>query len=199
MVSRNSRMWTPRLAATGVGVVLAAAIAIAGVKVKSERDPKFDFSRLKTWAWNPSTPGTIKMVGQTLRDPEAVERKYQPVITQAIEEEFVRRGYTRATSAPPDFHATYYVLLTMGSSSQTAGQFLPTNAQWGIPLFAPSTTALEYYPQGTLVLDAAAPAPDRVIWRGAAEAKIEYENTEAKRTARIKGIIKDLLSKFPKK
>src|SRR5262245_21780767 len=197
MVRSNWGMRTPRLAATGVCLILATAMAVAWVKVQSERDPKFDFSRLKTWAW--SAPGTIKMVGPALRKPEDVERKYQPVITQAIEEEFVRRGYTRATSAPPDFHATYYVLLTMGSSSQTAGQFLPTNAQWGIPLFAPSTTALEYYPQGTLVLDAAAPAPDRVIWRGAAEAKIEYENTEAKRTARIKGIIKDLLSKFPKK
>jgi hypothetical protein len=183
--------------ATGVCLVLATAIAIAGVKVKSERDPKFDFTRLKTWAW--SAPGTIKMAGPTLRKPEDVERKYQPVITQAIEEEFVRRGYTRATSAPPDFYATYYVLLTMGSSSQTAGQFLPTNAQWGIPMFAPSTTALTYFPQGTLVLDAASPAPDRMIWRGAAEAKIELENTEAKRTARIKGIVKDLLSKFPKK
>ena len=197
MVSSNSRVGTARLAATGVGVVLAAAMAIAGVKVKSERDPKFDFTSLKTWAW--SAPGTIKMAGPTLRKPEDVERKYQPVITQAIEEEFVRRGYAKAAGAPPDFHVTYYVLLTMGSSSQTAGQFLPSNAQWGIPWFTPSTTALTYYPQGTLVLDAASPAPDRLVWRGAAEAKIELENSEAKRTTRIKDIVKDLISKFPKK
>ena len=197
MVSHNLRMRTPRLAVTGVCLILATALAMAGVNVKSERDPKFDFSRLKTWAW--STPGTIKMAGPTLRKPEDVERKYQPVITQAIEDEFVRRGYPKATSAPPDFHVTYYVLLTQGNSSQTAGQFLPSNAQWGIPWFTASTTALTYYPQGTLVLDAASPAPDRLVWRAAAEAKIEVQNTEEKRTARIKSIVKDLISKFPKK
>jgi uncharacterized protein DUF4136 len=198
MAGNNWWRQTLRFAAIGVCLILATTMAIARVKVQSQRDPGFDFARLKTWAWNPSSPGEIKMVGTSLRDPETVQRQYQPVITQAIEEEFVRRGYAKATGSP-DFYATYYVLITMGSASQYAGQFLPTNAQWGIPLFAPSTINLTVYPQGTLVLDAASPAPDRVIWRGMAEAQIEVQNTEAKRTARIKGIAKDLLAKFPKK
>ena len=199
MTGSSLRRRTMRLAATGVCLLLATTIALARVKVKSDRDPKFDFSRLKTWSWNPSSPGQIKMAGTSLRKPEDVQRKYQPVITQAIEDEFVRRGYAKASSAPPDFYATYYVLITIGDSSQYMGQFLPANAQWGIPLFAPATNALTVFPQGTLVLDAASPQPDGVVWRGMAEAKIEVENSEAKRTARIKSIVKDLLAKFPKK
>ena len=103
--------------------------------------------------------------------------------------------------AASDFHVTYYVLVTMGSSSQYAGQFLPTNAQWGIPLFAPSTTALTVYPQGALVLDAASPTPGDVVWRGLGEAKIEIEKqlTDAQRAARLTALIKDVVAKFPKK
>ena len=52
---------------------------------------------------------------------------------------------------------TYYVLVTVGSNSQDMGQFLPANAQYGVPMFAPATQSLNIYPQGTLVLDVGAP------------------------------------------
>jgi hypothetical protein len=179
-------------------LVLTAAITLEAVKIQTQRDPKFDFSPLKTWAWTPSGPGDVKVWVTAESKSEPVKRQYEPVLMQAVEEQLAARGYTRALGAP-DFFVTYFLLVTTGSSSTYAGQFLPSNAQWGIPPFPPSTVNLTAYPQGTLVLDVQSPGPGDQVWRGMAEAKIEMENSEAKRVARLRSIIKDLLAKFPKK
>ena len=194
-------MRTRHIVATGLWLVLATAISIAFAKIQTHRDPKFDFTRLKTWSWNPSGPGQVKVWVSADSKSEPVQRQYEPIIMKAVEDQFGARGYGKASGAPPDFHLTYYVLVTTGSSSHEAGQFLPTNAQWGIPMFAPSTTALIVYPQGTLVIDAASPTPGDVVWRGIAEAKIEIEKTltDAQRAARLTALIKDLVAKFPHK
>ena len=187
------------LLTTGLLIAIAAPVALEGAKIQTQRDEKFDFTTLKTFAWNPSGAGDIKvwLTGENRSEP--VKKKYEPVIMQAFEDQFTARGYTRASGYRPDFTITYMLLVTTGSSSQYAGQFLPTNAQWGIPMFAPATTSLIVYPQGTLVLDVSSEAGKGMIWRGMAEAKIEAENSDEKRVKRINSIVKDLLAKFPKK
>jgi Domain of unknown function (DUF4136) len=192
-------MRTRHLLTTGLLIALAAPVALEGAKIQSQRDEKFDFTTINTFAWNPAGAGDIKvwLTGENRSEP--VKKKYEPVIMQAIEEQFSARGYKRASGYRPDFTITYMLLVTTGSSSQYAGQFLPTNAQWGIPMFAPATTSLTVYPQGTLVLDASSDAAKGMIWRGMAEAKIEAENTDEKRVKRINSIVKELLAKFPKK
>jgi len=199
MTSRSRT--TPRgtIGMAGVMVIIATAVALAGVKVKVERDEKFNFTKLKTWAWNPS-PGVVKVWLTADSKSEPVQRQYEPVIMQAIEEQFAKRGYARATGGPPpDFQVTYYVLVTSGGSGQEVGQFMPTNAQWGIRPWTPQTTSVTYYPQGTLIIDAASPTLTDLVWRGIAEAKIESERTDDQRADRVRGIIKDLLSKFPQR
>ena len=180
-------------------MLVALGATLAAAKVQVQRDPKFDFAKLKTWDWNPNSPGNVKVVIRAESKSEPVKRQYEPAIMQAIEDQFAARGYARATTAAPDFFVTYYLLITMGSTSAYAGQFLPANAQFGIPMFPPSTVSLEVYPQGALLVDAATPKVEDVVWRGMVEAKIELENTEEKRLARIKSVSKDLLSKFPKR
>ena len=180
-------------------IVLAATVTIVATKIQAQRDPAFDFSKLTTWKWNADGPGVVKVIVSERSNSEAVQKKYEPEIVKAVEEQFAARGYTPATIGTPDFVATYYLLITVGMSSQTMGQFLPSNAQWGIPLFAPATQSMTVYPQGTLVLDVSSPAASGMIWRGMAEAKIDLENSETKRVSRIRTIIKDLVAKFPRK
>ena len=122
---------------------LGAAVVTAGPKIQAQRDPKFDFSTLKTWAWNPSGPGDVKVWVSAESKSEPVKRTYEPVIMKAVEDELTRRGLTRAAAgATADFTMTYYVLITVGSNSQEMGQFLPANAQYGVPMFAPATQSL---------------------------------------------------------
>ena len=180
-------------------VALSGTIAVARVSTKIQRDPKFDFSKLKTWSWNPSGPGDVKVILTADSKSEPVKRQYEPALMQAVEDQLSARGYTRASTAPSDFVVTYYVFVTAGTSSSFAGQDLPSNANYGIPPFAPQTTNVSMYPKGTLVLDMGSPAATNPVWRGIAEAKIESAKTDAERETRLRGIIKDLVSKFPKR
>jgi hypothetical protein len=189
--------WRP--AALALCVAALSVVSLEAVKTRVERDPKFDFKTLKTWVWNPTGPGQVKVWVTADSKSEPVQRQYEPVIMEAVESEFARRGYASGTSVAPDFHVTYYVLVTVGSSSQQMGQFLPTNAQWGIPLWSPNTSAMTFYPQGTMVIDAASMATGNLVWRGIAEAKVEMQNSEAERSKRLREVIRDLVTKFPKK
>ena len=178
---------------------LSATVVMEAAKVKAQSDPKFDFSRLKTWSWNPSGPGDVKVWVSADSKSEPVKRQYEPVIMQAVEDELARRGFTRASGAPPDFNVTYYALITVGSATQQMGQFLPAVTQWGLPPFAPQTTALTVYPLGSLVLDIASPDPSNVVWRAVAQSEIDLEKTDAQRAVRIRNIVRDALAKLPRK
>jgi hypothetical protein len=187
-----------RIAAV-VLLVAACTIVLEAAKTKFQRDEKFDFTKLQTWDWSPTGAGEVKVIVHQNSKSEPVKRQYEPVLMKAVEDQLAARGYARATVTKPDFHVMYFVLVTVGQTSQYMGQFLPSYAQWGIPMFSPQTSALEVYPQGALLIDAKLPDAPDMIWRGMAEAKVELEITEAKRASRIQGFVKELISKFPKK
>jgi uncharacterized protein DUF4136 len=181
-------------------IVLGTTVVMARAKIKVDRNPKFDFATLKTWAWNPSGPGDVKVWITAESKSEPVKRTYEPVIVKAVEDELGRQGRTlAATGGKADFVVTYYVLVTVGSSSQQMGQFLPSVAQYGVPPFAPATQSLSVYPQGTLVLDIASPDSSHVVWRAVAQAEVELDRTEAQRAARLRSVIRDILQKLPRK
>jgi hypothetical protein len=179
--------------AIGIGV---AVQPLAAVKVRVEFDKTFDFARARTWSWNANGAGQIMLARTADDDPEAFRRRAEPVIFDAVGAELPRRGLKSAAEMP-DLTLIYYLLLTVGSSSQSLGQFLPSVAQWGLPPFAPSTTSLSVIQQGSLVLDFS--ANGRVVWRGIAEAEIKPDITEEKRVALLREGVRDLLRRFPPK
>ena len=187
-----------RLHGALLGVVVAIGLCVAvepisAVDVKVEFDKTFDFSQVRTWAWNEKA-GQVIMARTREDDPEAVRKRAEPVILDAVNMEMPRRGLKPAAGMP-DVTLIYYLLLTVGSSAQSLGQFLPSTAQWGLPLFAPSTTSLTVIQQGSLVLDVS--ANGKVIWRGIGEAEIKPGITEEKRTALLREGVRDLLRRFP--
>jgi hypothetical protein len=181
--------------------IVATTVTFAGADVKADKDPNFDFTKLKTFGWK-TPPGDVKIwvTQNSNARAEPARRTYEPALMQAVENEFTKRGYPPSAGAAPDFELAYYVLITAGMSSQQAGQFLPTNAQWGIPMFAPATTSLDVYPQGSIVLDASVPAGGAIIWRGIVQSRVvEGPISESERTKRIQGFMKQLVAKFPER
>jgi hypothetical protein len=176
---------------------LAATVVTGGAKIQIQKDPKFDFSRLKTWAWHPPDAGNVKVWVTAESKSEPVRRQYEPVIMQAVEDELARRGFAR-TTAQPDFTVAYYVLITVGSVSQQMGQFLPAVTDWGLPPFTAQTTAIRVYPLGTLVLDVAPGDPTNVVWRAVAQAEVDLEKTDAQRAVRIRNVVRDVVAKLPR-
>jgi hypothetical protein len=187
-----------RLAIIAV-LIAIGTVTVEAVKTKILTDPTFDYTKLSTWAWSPAGAGDVKIWMTAAPKPEPVKRQWEPVIMKHVEDQLAAQGYSRATTGTPDFVMTYMVIATVGTSAQQAGQFLPTNANWGLQPFMPQTTSLDMSPAGLLIIDAAAGTPSTVVWRGMAQAKVEAEIAESKRAERLQSAIKDLLSKFPKK
>jgi hypothetical protein len=172
---------------------LAVHPDVGAVKVNINFEKTFDFKQARTWGWNPN--GGQVIVGRTKDDdPEQVKQRVEPIILDEASKQLPRRGLQQATGTP-DLTLTYYLLLTVGSSSQTLGQFLPSVAQWGLPPFPASTTSLEMIEQGSLVIDMS--ANDRLVWRGVGEAKIKLDLNQKQREALLREGVRDLLRRFP--
>jgi hypothetical protein len=187
-----------KLMVFGMAIALAFTFGIdlEGVKVQIDHDKTFDFKPMRTWAWNPQGAGDVKMARTQEDDPGAMKRKAEPWILDAVAIEMKRRGLQPAESQP-DLTVTYYMLLTTSMNAQTMGQFLPATVSWGLPPFAQATQSLEMMNQGALVLDLS--AKGNVVWRGVAQAKIDFESTDKKREALVREGVRDLLKRYPPK
>jgi hypothetical protein len=166
----------------------------SAVDVKIDFDKEFIFKNVRTWAWNPAGPGEVKMARTPDDNPEALQKEAEPVILSAVAEEMGRRRMQQSDERP-DLLVTYYLLLTLGDSAQTIGQFVPGPMQWGIPPYVPSTQSLEVMNQGSLVLDLK--ANDEIVWRGVARANVRIGTDSKRRVALLREAVRDLLRRFP--
>jgi uncharacterized protein DUF4136 len=191
----------PALAAA-LCLTLVVAADAAKIKVRAEPDPDYDFATVHTWAFDDDA-GEVIMARTQTDDPAPVKARVDPLIRKYVEAAMAKKGLAAATTAPPDVHLHYYVLVTVNSSGQYMGQFLPAVPYWGLPAFsAGSATSLSIVTKGSLVLDAMLPGKvgdRRVIWRGIAESTVEDTDSPAVREARIRDAAEGLVEKFPLK
>jgi hypothetical protein len=186
----------PIIVAVAIGMALATQSGTADVKTRADFDKAFDFKAVRTWEWNPSGAGKVMVARTPDDDPEVIRRRAEPYILEAVNAEMPRRGLKLAAGSA-DLAATYYLLLTVGASAQTMGQFLPPVSAWGIPPFSPSTSSLEVIEQGSIVLDLS--AKGEVVWRGVAQAKIQMGLEQDKRVALIREAVREVLKRYPPK
>lgn len=187
-----------KIAVVGIATALALAfhVGLEGVDVKVEHNKAFDFRPVRTWAWNAKEAGRVIMSRTQDDDPEAMKRRAEPVIMDAVAKETTARGLKQAESEG-DLTLTYYLLLSTGTSAQTIGQFLPATSAWGLPYFPQATQSLSVMNHGSLVLDLS--AKDAVVWRGVAQAKISFDVDDKKREALLREGVRDLLKRYPPK
>jgi hypothetical protein len=179
-----------------VGVAAAVQPGTAAVKIRVDFDKAFDFRQAKTWAWNTEEAGYVRVARTANDDPDEIRSRAQPLILSAVRAVMPKRGLMPAAGTP-DLTLRYFLLLTLGASTQTLGQFLPSVAQWGVPPFAQVTTSFEAIEQGSLVLDLS--ANGRPVWRGIAEAQIKMELDQDKRAALIREAVEKILERYPPK
>jgi len=184
------------LAVCVLGLLVAAPGAVsARVDVRVEYDKHFDFKPVRTYGWNPKGRGEIMMARTEHDDPQAMRQRAEPIIVDSVTTEMTRLGL-QAGSGTPDLIVTYYLLLTIGETAQTMGQFLPATTAWGLPPFAPATQSLEMVNGGSLVLDLT--AKETIVWRGVARAKLKMDADDKKREAVLREAVRDLLKKYPR-
>jgi hypothetical protein len=191
----NAKVSSLVVAALCVAALATQPVA-ARADVKVDFDKTFDFKSVRTWAWNSPQPGEVKMARTATDDPEVMRRRAEPIILDAMAFETSRRGLQPASSVP-DILVTYYLLMTITTSAQTLGQFVPAVAEWGLPPFEGATQSLKLMNRGSLVLDLS--AKGTVVWRGVAQAEIKFDADDRKREALLRRAVRDLLSKYPPK
>ena len=179
-----------------VGLAVAVQPGAAAVKIRVDFDKTFDFQPARTWGWNAEEAGYVRVARTATDDPEEIRGRAEPLILKAVSAVMPKRGLVAATGTP-DLTLRYFLLLTLGASTQTLGQFLPSTTQWGVPPFAAVTTSFEAIEQGSLVLDLN--ANGRPVWRGIAEAQIKMELDQDKRAALIREAVEKILGRYPPK
>lgn len=186
------------LFALAVCALVAAPIG-ARVKVRTEFDPRVDFSKLKTYAWPDDGYGQVKMMLTKDDDPEALRKRFEPTLVAAAEASLAAKGFTKAAAGQtPDFLVAYFALISVSTSAQTVGQFLPSTVAWGVPPFLATTSSLKVFEQGSLVIDVWT-LNKEPLWRGVAQAEMHREKPQAEREKRVRETINDILKQFPPK
>jgi len=184
------------LLAVVAALTLARVVTVEGVEVNVEHDKAFDFKAVRTWAWNPEAAGYVKMARTQEDDPEAMKRRAEPPILDAVSMEMAKHSLQKA-AAQPDLTVTYYLLLSTNMTAQTMGQFLPATTAWAYVPFSAATQSIKMMNQGALVLDLS--AKGAVVWRGVAQARVAFGEDDKKREAILREGVRDLLRRFPPK
>jgi hypothetical protein len=168
----------------------------AKTDITTDADPKFSFAGLKTWAWHPGGAGDVRQAVSANTDPVAIAARVDPIVIPAVERELAGRGFTKAVTGA-ELYVHYYALATVDQGSQYMGQFVAPVPEWGLPPFSPSTTALEVYPVGTLIIDVTSPSAGAIVWRGSARRRIDLTKPYNERRKVLERAIADLLKRFP--
>jgi hypothetical protein len=193
-----------RLSSMTLVMALAFALSVAvrpeaaKTDIRADRDPAFSFDGPKTWAWHPDGAGDVRQAISADTDPKAIAARVDPIILPGVERELQALNFTK-TADHPEFYVHYYVLATVNQMSQYMGQFVAPVPAWGLPPFAPVTTALEIYATGTLILDFTSPAKQAIVWRGSAQRKIDLEKPDRERRQVLERAIRDLIKEFARK
>ena len=186
------------LTVTAAFAVMWVAVGSGAVKVHTQFDKTFDFSKVRSWAWNDKGAGQVLMARTADDNSEAVKQIVEPVIKEAVAAELPGRGVQPAAAgAPADAEVTYYLMVTVGTQTQQMGQFLPAVPEWGLPPLAGPAQSYKIVQEGSLVLDVS--ANNEVVWRGVGQAEVKPGTAPDKRNARIREAVRDILKKYPPK
>jgi hypothetical protein len=157
-----------------IGMALLGAAALFGQQVKTDYDRAADFSQYKTYSWQ-------KVQTQ---DPLWVDR-----IEQTVNADLTAKGWTQV----PSGGNVAIVAIEMTRNQQTLDTFyngFGGGWRWGGG-FGDSTTTVENYKVGTLVVDMFDAKTKALIWRGSSS-----DTLSSKSDSNIKNLDKGVKKMF---
>ena len=161
-----------------LGLLLIPALSL-GLKLQNDHDDSIDFLNFTTYAWRDGS--------------HAPNEALHGLIVRSIEVELARK-YLRRIDVNPDLYLTYHI---------SAQEFTIDTSHWGYS-FGPrwqwgggmgkSTTTVQSYPKGTLVVDLWVAKTQRLAWRGVASDTL---GDPAKNAEKAQKAIQDVFASFP--
>jgi hypothetical protein len=177
-------------------VVLAALIAAPAYAAKPQIqwDKAYDFTTIKTFQWDTDTKSALEKSNPFMHSR----------VVSAVEYELAATGLTQVQSNP-DVFVTYHtsvetkVQLSQESFSYGFGGY--GGAGWGrygygVTVPISTTTHVNEYEEGTLVVDIWSAKTKQLIWRGTATRV--FSDNQQKAESQVVKIIKDMAKQSKK-
>jgi hypothetical protein len=169
-----------------LGVILAGC---SSVQVSYDYDQQADFSSIRSYAWRGvDVPGDVLS-----QNPLAGKR-----IRQSIDRHLADRGYQLVDDKPDVLVAIHAVTKEKMRVTNWGGYY---RDPWYDPWWGPGPYGgrmdVQYYTEGTLVIDIVDAASNELIWRGLGMSLVrKYKNQEQMQEA-IDRCVTEILDRFP--
>lgn len=117
-------------------------------------------------------------------------------VQRAVQSVLEERGFTRDASGEPDFLIVHYGILDTGVDIQHYVDLeLFGYRSWVQPMR--TKEIVTDYDEGMLILDVIDPASRALMWRGYGETRVNPGAASAKRAARMRRVVAEMLANFP--
>jgi Domain of unknown function (DUF4136) len=187
------------LAAGTLVALLVVAVQAQKLEIKTNQDPKADFTAIKTYAWLPPAPVVSHVAPGALTNPTLSQEALGPHIEAAVDRQLAVRGLRKTDRDSADVHVAYFAALSVGFNQTYLGEYYGYVTGWASPLapgYAPATSST-VFEKGTVIVDMVDRASNRAIWRGSVVTRIHQEHTLQKRIERINDAAERLFQRFP--
>ncbi len=163
--------------------------------VKTDYEPEYDFTALKTYAWlEGEAPSNDIRVNNSL----IINR-----VVAAVDADLQSKGYKLVGKDKADFYVNWFGGIENKIRRETINTYYGGMGYgygaWGYGGYWPgySQTYDVEYQEGTLIIDIADSKDKQLIWRGTGQDYVDDGDTPEKITASINQTVTKILSGFP--
>jgi Domain of unknown function (DUF4136) len=189
-VKRHRRLKCALRALAVLAIPLSFALGgCSQFAVRAEHDQSADFGRLRTYAWLPLSEAAPA-------DQRVLDRYIDARIRSAVDTALGAKGYRPAGSDPPDFFLNYRVVSDTAEQEGIASRSYLLGARWegwsGVEGVYRDT-----YRAGTLYVAVIDARTRKMIWLGAASARLLPTVPLEKRAQRVDAAVHQIFERFP--
>ena len=177
--------WSRKLATAAVFLLAGCS---SGLKVETDASPSANFAGYKTYA-----------IGKLPEQAKAAD-KMSPISRERAEGEIASALAAKGLQKVDDPTQADIVVFTYATTKERmdintyGGGYTYAGGRWGGYYGAPTTTSVNYYNEGTLVVDMADPKAKQLVWRGIASGTVEDQADAAKK---VPEAVKQIMAKCP--
>ncbi len=207
-MKRHARPRLPKCRVPLLAFLCCAGLAPWGagcssIAVTTDHDRSADFTNLKYYDW---MPGPQKTPDDPRIENAALDAQIRRVITDGLTD----KGYQRRTHQDPDFYIGYHAAVERKLAVTNIDSYYGYDVEraWelsrgrgGAGGYGPGTIGGRVYAyeydEGTLILDIVDPTMKHLMWRSAAKAVVEEDQTPEAAEAQIQEAVDRMLADFP--
>lgn len=195
MTADHVRVPKRGLLLAGIVLGLAATLACKGVQYHSDYNTDIDFTKYRTYAWNPKG-------NHFTDDPRFRGDLVQARIVRSTQKALADLGLAQADSAADaDLLVTFHAAVDSRITATQVQAHYGYDYYWGSYAFG--TTYQAYYDQGTIVLDLMENGPgeeDQLVYRGYATGGIEEKPREPDEMDRnMDRVMANIMADYPRR